>query len=169
MKVLAVLSSWYPHYTSSSVGVVVDQISIRLRKVGINVDICAPIGGNVNIINPNVLKRTRIFEPADHFYRMIYFWFKAVYYIKNNYEKYDLFWVHNPNPIIWRFVNKKLLDKIIFTIHTTYGGVSKKSNFESIKLNIFYDFMKKMKKNFLKKLNLLRTELLFLVLNVSKN
>jgi len=160
MKVLAVLSSWYPHYTSSSVGVVVDQISIRLRKVGINVDICAPIGGNVNIINPNVLKRTRIFEPADHFYRMIYFWFKAVYYIKNNYEKYDLFWVHNPNPIIWRFVNKKLLDKIIFTIHTTYGGVSKKSNFESIKLNIFYDFMKKNEKKFFKKIKSIKNRII---------
>ena len=111
MKVLAVLSSWYPHYTSSSIGVIVDQISIRLRKKGIKVDICAPIGGNVNIINPNILKRTRIFEPIDHFYRMIYFWFRALYYINNNYEKYDIFWVHNPNPIIWRFANKKYLIK----------------------------------------------------------
>jgi len=152
MKILAILSSWYPHYTSSSVGVVVDQVSMRLRKNGIKVDICAPIGGNVNIINSNILKKTRIFEPVDHFYRMIYFWFKAIYYIKNNYEKYDLFWVHNPNPIIWRFVNKKLLNKIFFAIHTTYGGARKKSNFESIKLNIFFNFMTYNEKKFFEKI-----------------
>jgi glycosyltransferase involved in cell wall biosynthesis len=152
MKILAVLSAWYPHYTSSSIGVVVDHVSDCLRKQGITVDICAPIGGNINLINTNILKRTRIFEPVDHFYRMIFFWFKALYFIKNNYEKYDVFWIHNPNPIIWRFVNKKYLDKIIFTIHSTYGGMNKKIKFESIKLNIFYNFMTKNEKKFFDKI-----------------
>ena len=115
MKILIALSSWYPDYTASSIGKVTYHICTLFRKNGIDVDICAPIGGNINVINPNYLKLTKGFQPINYFYRMIYFWLKTIVYIRSNYGKYDLFLIHNPNPLIWRFTNKNIYGNNIYT------------------------------------------------------
>jgi len=148
MKVLAVFSAWYPHYTSASVGIILDQVNHYLSKKGIMVDICTPIGGNIKVINTPLLKYMRTVGPIDHFIRRIYFWKKALSFIKQHYDTYDLFWVHNPNPFIWRNANKNIFNKVIITQHSTFTGVSEKSPYKSLKLKIYFYFMKRFEKQF---------------------
>jgi glycosyltransferase involved in cell wall biosynthesis len=148
MKILAVLSAWHPHYTSSSIGKVVYNVATRLKEKGDDIDVCAPVGGDVTFFNPLYLKLTKNLVFINHFYRMLYFWLKAISFIKRNYDDYDLFWVNNPNPLIWRFANKKLFNKISFTIHTTYSEISERSKFKTLKSRIYFYFMKKAEKKF---------------------
>ena len=148
MKILVELSAWYPHYTSSSLGIILDQISPHLKKKGIEIDICTPIGGNIKIINPSLMKYIRKFPSIDHYIRRIYFWKKALNYTKQNYDNYDLFWVHNPNPLIWKNADKKIFDKVVLTQHSSFVGVSKKSPYKGLKLKIYFYFMKRFEKQF---------------------
>jgi len=148
MRILVALSSWYPHYTSSSIGKIAYHVSHHLKKRGIYTDICAPIGGDIELINPIYLKLTKNLEPFNHFCRMIYFWMRTINFIKKNYDTYDIFWIHNPNPLVWKFIEKNLLDKIVFTIHTTYSGIVKKSKFKTLKSKIYFYLMKKNEQKF---------------------
>ncbi len=123
MKILVELSAWYPHYTSSSLGIILDQISPHLKKKGIEIDICTPVGGNIEIINSSLMRYMRKFGSIDHFIRRIYFWKKALKYTKQNYDNYDLFWVHNPNPLIWKNADKKIFDKFLILLKNCFSNL----------------------------------------------
>ena len=101
VKILVELSAWYPHYTSSSLGIILDQISPHLKNKGIEIDICTPIGGNIKIINSSLMKYMRKFASIDHYIRRIYFWKKALKYTKQNYN------VSKENGISFHFFRKK--------------------------------------------------------------
>ena len=159
MKILAAVSCWYPHYTSTSVGIILDQVNYHINKKGITLEICTPIGGNIKVINPSLLKYMRTVGSIDHFLRRIYFWKKALNFIKKNYNNYDIFWVHNPNPLIWKNVNKKIFNKVIITQHSFFTAVSKKSPYKGLKFKIYFYFMKKVEEQFFHNLKTLSNKI----------
>jgi len=152
LKILVCLSSWYPHYTSSSIGVIVDEVSKELKKRGNVVYICSPVGGDIELIKPDIIKKTKNFELMNHYYRIFLFWNKCLRYIIKNYCEYDIIWVHHPIPYLWIFLNRYYYKKIIITQHTTFTGISKKSPYTSLKFKLYFFLMRWFEKLFFKKL-----------------
>lgn len=168
MRILSELSAWYPHYTTSSLGLILEQLKPIFKRNNIHMDICSPAGGDINVMNPQLVRYFRKNKFFYHFIRRIYFWEKAYRYTIRNIENYDLFWIHNPNPFIWRKINSKFLNKIIITQHCTFYGVSKTSPYNGMIPKIYFHFMSKLEKQFIKNIRVTTNEIIAISPTIKK-
>lgn len=141
MKILVCVSEYIP--LTSGIGNVVYNVVEQLRKKGVDCVVCSPIGSDIELCNRATTKKFYRFSPIlFHLYSIIYFWYKAGKYIKKNHNKYDIVWLHNPNPISFRVPSLK---KTLLTVHTTKYGYPSNSLYTKI--------MGKLEKEFYNKVN----------------
>ena len=98
MKILVCTVEYPPDY-SSGIGNVVYYVVKQFQKIGIECIICSPTGPSVVLCNRSIIKKIYSYKPLYYLYKNLYFWYRASNYIKRNHDKYDIAWLHNPNPI----------------------------------------------------------------------
>lgn len=149
MKILICVPE-YPPYTSG-VGNVAYNIIRQFKDLGHDCVICSPMGPNIKICNGNLIQRIFHNRSLYYLYGILYFWNKVQNYINNNYNKYDIIWLHNISPITFR-INKIKDKKTIMTFHSTYSGFNTKLT-HSILLSFYYKIMNRLEYSNLNRLN----------------
>ena len=128
MKILVCASEYIP--LTSGIGNVVYNIVEQFKSGGVDCAVCSPIGSDIELCNRTLTKNFFRFSPIFfHLYSIIYFWYKASKYIKRNHNKYDILWLHNPNPISFKGISLK---KALITVHTTKYGYPSHSLYTKI-------------------------------------
>jgi len=140
MKILVCAFEYPPDYTSG-VGNVADNVVNQLQEIGVNCIVCSPISGEVQLCDKSLVKKMYNYRPLYHLYKILYFWHKASRYIKKNSGKYDVIWLHNPNPLSFR----STFQKTLITIHTTHYGYPSRS--------VYVSFMSRLEKGFYENVN----------------
>lgn len=135
MKILVCTNEYYP--VGSGIANVVYNLKNALGEFEHDVKVLSPTGPDIQVGNWKLFER---FGGLG----LIWFWKKTAQYIQDNYEKYDLIWMHNP------LINAHLpWNTIVATVHTTYSSFVKdmqkgQTGFFEKK---YYQFMKSYEKN----------------------
>ena len=130
MNVLVSTFEYPPYYEyTSGVGSVAYNIVNPLQRMGVDCTVCSPISGDVELCSRTLVKKIYNYRPLYYLYKNVYFWYKASRYIKKNFGKYDIIWLHNPNPISFRVTSPK---KTLITVHTTKYGYPSHSLYTKI-------------------------------------
>lgn len=135
----------YPPYCSSGAGNVAYNIANQLLKRGVECTICSPTGPDIALCNRNRVEWLYNHnKPLYYLYKILYFWYRASNYVKKNYDKYEVIWLHNPNPVPFLF-KKDIYQKMnyLVTVHSTYHGffsLSQRLNYP-VSLRLYHRIM----------------------------
>lgn len=136
MKILICTPEYPPHY-SSGIGNVVKCLKNELEKNGLSITICSTLCSDIELGNGAISKK---FVNIRSIYVSV-FWHKAINYVKENVDNYDLIWAHDPMPhFLLSFPQNKNLIITFHTIHSYYIRNSKYPKCVSLLVQMFEKF-----------------------------
>lgn len=119
MKLLVCTYEFPPSYSSGAGNVAYYAVN-ELGRMGVDCIVCSPTGGDIQLCSRSLIEKAYDHGIFYHLYKILYFWYKASKYVRQNHSEYDVVWLHNPSPVAFR----TRLKKSLVTIQTTYYGYS---------------------------------------------
>jgi len=128
LRILVITQEYFP--SGSGIAVVAHNVVKQLISRDHEVTVVSNKHGDIILNLEKIISRFAILG-------LIYFWYKAKKFIKNNSSKYDVIWLHNPL-IIGGYDDCKSVS----TIHTTYLGYFESFKDDRLMLRVYYRIAK---------------------------